>query len=408
MARPLDEFDAEALPDPELNPLLNPLLSAHMGRWAEVYFTNPPEKRGQAVSDLLRELRNEPPTESAPVQQADGRKRNQEKETQIAEKPPQPLPVVLRASRICSACSANNSTEQRFCGMCGAPLQIPPPPNESNFHTTEQTSQANWSEAEPSDGDYSTDYATERSRSSGGYARHDAYEPEWQIAETDLPSFAMEPESLPYRYRLYVGVAVALLLAGLVYAKWNGIPGSSGDASESAASRVIPAAPAATAPASTPGLAATRSVLPTEGPAATHPAGPAASQNQPETDSVKEEALRTRTPSPRVAAATGSSSPVPPVSSEQSGGEELATAEKYLDGNSRGGNRDNREAAQWLWKAVGKGNVSATLVLSDLYLRGDGVPKNCDQARLLLDAAARKGKAAAAQRLRNLQAFGCQ
>src|SRR5580698_215746 len=46
-----DKFDADTL-----NPLLNPLLASHMGRWAEVYFTNPPEKREQAVSDLLREL----------------------------------------------------------------------------------------------------------------------------------------------------------------------------------------------------------------------------------------------------------------------------------------------------------------------------------------------------------------
>jgi len=57
---------------------------------------------------------------------------------------------------------------------------------------------------------------------------------------------------------------------------------------------------------------------------------------------------------------------------------------------------------------VGKGNLSATVTLSDLYLRGDGVPKSCDQARLLLDAAARKGGTAAANRLRNLQAFGCE
>jgi TPR repeat protein len=57
---------------------------------------------------------------------------------------------------------------------------------------------------------------------------------------------------------------------------------------------------------------------------------------------------------------------------------------------------------------VGKGNPAATLALSDLYLRGDGVPKSCDQARLLLDAAARKGARTAAERLRNLQAFGCE
>jgi TPR repeat protein len=88
---------------------------------------------------------------------------------------------------------------------------------------------------------------------------------------------------------------------------------------------------------------------------------------------------------------------------DSSGAEELASAEKYLNGTPR----NSREAAPWLWKAVGKGNVAATISLSDLYLRGDGVTKSCDQARLLLDAAARKGGRAAGERLRNLQAFGC-
>jgi TPR repeat protein len=84
----------------------------------------------------------------------------------------------------------------------------------------------------------------------------------------------------------------------------------------------------------------------------------------------------------------------------------LAIAEEYLNGTS-GMTRDSREAAQWLWKAVGKRNVEATLALSDLYFRGDGVPKNCDQARLLLDAAARKGAPAAAERLRKLETSNC-
>jgi TPR repeat protein len=91
----------------------------------------------------------------------------------------------------------------------------------------------------------------------------------------------------------------------------------------------------------------------------------------------------------------------------QSGSEELATAEKYLNA-SLGKARDSRQAASWLWKAVAKKNLTATLLLSDLYLRGDGVTKSCDQARLLLDAAARKGGTAAAERLRNLSAFGCR
>jgi TPR repeat protein len=82
-------------------------------------------------------------------------------------------------------------------------------------------------------------------------------------------------------------------------------------------------------------------------------------------------------------------------------------AQKFLKGGA-GTTRDSKEAATWLWKAVSKQNLAAAILLSDLYLRGDGVPKSCDQARLLLIAAARKGEAAAAERLRNLQSFGCQ
>ena len=82
-------------------------------------------------------------------------------------------------------------------------------------------------------------------------------------------------------------------------------------------------------------------------------------------------------------------------------------AENYLNGTN-GQERDHAEAAKWLWKSVGKHNSDATLALSDLYMKGDGVGKNCDQARVLLDAAARKGVKEAGERLRHLQAFGCQ
>ena len=66
------------------------------------------------------------------------------------------------------------------------------------------------------------------------------------------------------------------------------------------------------------------------------------------------------------------------------------------------------QAAKWLWKAVAKKNAEAAELLSTLYLQGTGVPKSCDQARLLLDAAARKGRSSAAERLEHLQDFGCQ
>jgi TPR repeat protein len=89
------------------------------------------------------------------------------------------------------------------------------------------------------------------------------------------------------------------------------------------------------------------------------------------------------------------------------GGDELAVAQGYLNGTN-GQGRNSAEAAKWLWRAIAKHNANATFLLSDLYLKGDGVSKNCDQARVLLDTAALKGIRGAGERLRHLQAFGCQ
>jgi TPR repeat protein len=89
-----------------------------------------------------------------------------------------------------------------------------------------------------------------------------------------------------------------------------------------------------------------------------------------------------------------------------SGYEELAMAKRYLNGSA--GQQNSAEAVDWLWKAVAKRNTDATLLLSEMFMRGNGIPKNCDQARVLLDAAASRGVKDAAVRLRNMQAFGCQ
>jgi len=47
------------------------------------------------------------------------------------------------------------------------------------------------------------------------------------------------------------------------------------------------------------------------------------------------------------------------------------------------------------------------LMLADLYARGDGVPRSCDQARILLTAALKRGASEAGQKLRDLQSSGC-
>jgi hypothetical protein len=62
---------------------------------------------------------------------------------------------------------------------------------------------------------------------------------------------------------------------------------------------------------------------------------------------------------------------------------------------------------QQLWSAVQAGNVQAALTLADIYLRGDGVPVNCDQARVLLLVASKKGSAQAVKKLKELDATGC-
>ena len=118
-----------------------------MGRWAEVYFTNPPEKRGQAISELLRELQNNSPSESAAIQVIDEVRVTEKTET-AAE--PDPSPTAAEPLRTCSVCAHNNSAEQRFCGNCGAPLEtsawsFPPEVAEAL-----QIATVHWNEPEPS------------------------------------------------------------------------------------------------------------------------------------------------------------------------------------------------------------------------------------------------------------------
>jgi hypothetical protein len=63
--------------------------------------------------------------------------------------------------------------------------------------------------------------------------------------------------------------------------------------------------------------------------------------------------------------------------------------------------------ARSLWSAVAQGNTAAEVALAKLYLIGGGVTKNCDQARVLLQAAAKKGNGEAIDKLSQLQNQGC-
>jgi PilZ domain len=100
-------------------------------------------------------------------------------------------------------------------------------------------------------------------------------------------------------------------------------------------------------------------------------------------------------------------SPLPPEQTGQETGlTEYSRAMQLLHGTHS--DADTSEAVRLLWISVEKGNPSAELTLAELYWHGQGVGRNCDQARILLSAAARKGNADAQRGLKRIQQEGCE
>lgn len=79
------------------------------------------------------------------------------------------------------------------------------------------------------------------------------------------------------------------------------------------------------------------------------------------------------------------------------GAEEMAKAKNASDAAA---------TAAWLWKATAKGNPDAPVQLADMYVSGQGVPRSCEQAEVLLKTAAEKENARARNRLASMYATG--
>jgi PilZ domain-containing protein len=90
----------------------------------------------------------------------------------------------------------------------------------------------------------------------------------------------------------------------------------------------------------------------------------------------------------------------------EAGQSELTAALAYLQGSNN--KLDRPKAARLLWAAVGNGNSTAEVILADLYLRGDGVSRSCEQGRVLLRAASKSGNILADEKLQELKAKGCR
>jgi TPR repeat protein len=435
--RPEDKL-SEPLPDlsnlpvnPRLNPLLNPTLGRNLGRWAQVYLSTPPEQREQAIANLLQQLEAE--SSAGP---SNG----------LGQSGIQPvLPTV------CPKCGHRSLDDAKFCGLCGASLfdaeqflvdtsaQRVGPIADSVSSTTEQMFTPAPSVA-----------------AAAGPSASPAFTPSTApafntapAAAHDLPSFATAPASAPaheaatnmdlnwlreksfsgYLYdeprsygRFVAGLLVILLVGGLFYylrqsnalksgvsqlppavaqtsPQSDSIPANSAATPQNSEPQPSSPAPAAAAPATTVPTPTPPANVPDTHPAAEDAAPPAATSSADHKRATAppnaREVLPAKPTAPDASAAASNAAAV------DDGSAELAMAEDYLEG--RRGPRNSVVAAKLLWKAVGKQNDTAILLLSGLYAAGDGVPQSCDQARLLLDAAAKRNVHAAAERLRTLQ-----
>jgi hypothetical protein len=320
---------------------MNPLLGQNLGRWAQVYFTNPPEKRELAVTALLRELERQTPETMASHKFG-------------AEKPADEARV---HEIVCPRCRHRNEVTQRFCGFCGSFLRTDlttsaqnEPKNRTPRQTPPQTQEV------PLDGALR--------------------EIQW-LRDKALES-AVQPRPETYRsWKLWKSKFWILgpVLFVVIFAYLEGTS--------------VRRASSKDHPSSQPGRALVSPIQTTQASSRAEYRGDEGVVSDPATASVTHSAGGADQPG---AAANGT--------------EELRLAQRHLSGI--GGTRDSTEAAQWLWKAVAKHNTNAILLLADLYLRGDGVPKSCDQARLLLVAAAAKGAAEADQKLNGFDSNGCR
>jgi hypothetical protein len=379
------------LPNPELNPLLNPTLGRHLGRWAQVYFTSPPEKREEAVGELLRELQGQPaiePTEPAETIRI------------VEDVVNEPL------ARQCPECGHAYTSPQRFCGMCGAAL-------EAEQHAVHAPAP----EAAPRLQPLFTH--TELPSLSPAQASHSVDDGVSEIRWLRERSFASEGKSLWSRSApRFAPAFVALLAIGILFYAQSRPPRGAAQPAERATRRtaensqspaVKPAAPPAfpmeNAPLKTLEDPTANAMPRTSSPPNPAPIAPAPTATTPARSTDRAKPQSTTAGAPKV---SPPEAPTPQAAAElnpQNGAAELALAEDFLNGRTHP--RNTAEAAKYLWRAVGKENPSAILLLSDMYLAGDGVPRSCDQARLLLSAAAREGVPQAAEKLRDLLRSGC-
>ena len=138
------------------------------------------------------------------------------------------------------------------------------------------------------------------------------------------------------------------------------------------------------------------------------PARPAASASRTVQSSEKQTQVSPAQPISSLWATPHPAKAEQPVGANQA---PVASASSALKAPSSSGQvqRPKKVSAtpEQLWSALQKGDMKAAVALADLYMRGEGVEVNCDQARMLLLVASGKKNAEASKKLQELDKGGC-
>jgi hypothetical protein len=279
-----------------------------------------------------------------------------------------PFPTVT-PKVLCVQCHRQNPSDRRFCGFCGSPL----------CHAN----------------------ATKVSGSVVSILGLNSRQLQDQLEflrEKSLTSAHYHPNS---RTRSVVAVAaLAIILSGVIYMKSFSVRSRMQSFLHS--SQVMQPPVASTPPTQSAPAASVNTQQ--SGRNDNPPQGSNPLRTLPFAESTSDKTNDAGRTQPAQPPSTASESEA--AGSDTNGTKELLLAEHYLD--ARAAAYKSGPAAALLWKAVGEHNTRASILLADLYLLGNGVPKNCNQARLLLIAAAEQGSPEGAQKLRNLESSGCR
>ena len=422
-----------ALPNARLNPLLNPLLAKQLGRWAHIYYTASVDKREAAIEKLVCELEAEEASLAGTDSSSGAREASQQgpavprivgpvlvaQPTEVAPLGP-PVVEIPKPERPMSEQPGleHPTVESRVTEhQHSEPESVRPLwPRPQTVEPAPETVPESWQELLRRTGNAPSSVPLQdrwrmpsvretelppESRTDGSYVSRDAvpYAHSFDdlLAKSEQIQM-LQPPARSWRRPLIAVVVLAVLGGGL----WRIQSRRFNTGAEQARKPQAPALQQPTVPQP-----------PAPPPVVAPPAATASSQQTSPLPAARATTPKAPNMSPgnnSPSFAHGPSPQTPPTAD--------ATLPSDLDLEAgmralQGPQRNSAEAARHLWQSVKNKNSSALIPLAGLYAKGDGVTKDCDQAKILLDAATRQSKSHA-QFLRvemtraDLRSSGCE